>query len=64
VSTTARLGLPAVSCRERLRKGELMCRAMLGHASVDALPRFGNRRGMAARRAHTRWNGVPTTWLG
>jgi hypothetical protein len=38
LSMTMRLGLPAVSRRDRQRKGELMCRVMLGHASMDAPP--------------------------
>jgi hypothetical protein len=62
--TTVKLGLPTVSRRERQHKGELVCRAMLGHASVDALPWFGNRRGTTARRARALWNGVSAAWLG
>jgi hypothetical protein len=48
-----RLGLPAVSRRDRQRKGELMCRVMLGHASMDAPPPPGSATNAG------RWLGAP-----
>jgi hypothetical protein len=43
VSSTVRLGLPAASHPECQRKGERECRAMLGHASMEA-PLSGSAR--------------------
>jgi hypothetical protein len=61
VSTTARLGLPAVSSCERQRNSEHVCRAMLGHASMDGAPVWQQTRGGSLTRPRAAERGLSGT---
>jgi hypothetical protein len=61
VSTTARLGLPAVSSCERQRNSEYVCRAMLGHASMDGAPVRQQTRGGSLTRPRVAERGLSGT---